>query len=670
MRKSNPKLAAELFPKKKKSEKIDTVSTYNRFYDRNQSVLMDAFNSWWSLDSFRDMADRNTRYTFGDQLADKVLTKKGYVSERSHILSQGVIPLQNNRIRGIVRSVLGVYQSQKTDPVCVARDREEQSVGEIMSTAIQYVYQLNKMWGLDSSAFTDMLVAGMPIFRSDFGWRNGKMDVWTDKVPFKRFFFDNHIKDPRMWDVHLVGELHDWGLYDVISRFAKSREDASKIKDLYSYCDRESTVEYLESITEDSRNRKIDFFNPDDETRCRVIEVWRKESKDRYLCLDTETGEPYKIEIEDKKLIDIENDRRRAEQSAQGILPENMKLIETRWFVDRYFYYYFLTPMGDVLEEGETPYWHDSHPYCFRIYPFFDGKVYPFVGDFIDQQKYINRLIQLQDFVTRSSAKGVLAVDKQSIPDGVKVSDYTSNWADYNGVILYTSKNGAEIPKQIVNSSTTLGVTEMLQIQLKLLEDISGVHGALQGQTPNSGTPAALYAQQIQNSATSLNEFFEIFRELKEDRDYKNMKLIQQYYDQPRYIRLTGSNKPVLYDPKIVKNAELELSITESTATPVYRLVINDLLMQLYSRGAIDVKMLLKHGAFPFADSLLQDIESQERTMAEQQSSGFQSNPNNQEQQSSNFKVNPAIQNQLTGEQQSPIMQKILSNNYQEENVQ
>jgi hypothetical protein len=34
----------------------------------------------------------------------------------------------------------------------------------------------------------------------------------------------------------------------------------------------------------------------------------------------------------------------------------------------------------------------------------------------------------------------------------------------------------------------------MLSIQLKLLEDISGVQGALQGKAPSAGTPASLYA--------------------------------------------------------------------------------------------------------------------------------------------------------------------------------
>lgn len=612
-RKANPKLAAKLFPNKGR-EKISTVQNNNSAFRQDNNVIMDAFTAYTGLQDFRDMAERNKEYTFGDQWADKVKTNCGWISERQNILNQGNIPLQNNRIRSIVRSVSGVFQSQQTEPVCVSRDRDQQSKGEMMSATIQYVYQLNKLWGLDSNCFNDFLVTGLGSFKSIFGWRNGKMDVWTDKVSYNRIFFDNHMIDPRHWDCHLIGEIHDVGLYDVMSQFADGNPNkAERIREIYSYSDRNRTVTYAENLTGCTNKRQLSFFTPTDETRCRVIEVWKKESRERYLCHDTLTADHYKVEIEEVQDIITENNNRRLEQSAQGIAPEDMKLIEYEWFIDNYWYYYYMSPQGDVLKEGETPFWHDSHPYSFKIYPFFDGQVFPFVSDFIDQQRYINRLITMQDFVTRASAKGVLAIDKEAIPEGWTEKMYADEWASFNGVILYTSKKNAQLPQQIVNNSTNLGVTDMLSIQLKLLEDISGVQGALQGQAPKAGTPAALYLQQTQNSATSLTELFESFRELREERDTKNMKLIQQYYTEPRYININGSSvrpETLIYDPSIVRNAEMELTITESTSTPAYRLVMNDFMMQLFQAGQITIEELLQNGAFPGSDKLLQSIQA------------------------------------------------------------
>ena len=655
-RTANPKLAARLYPRKER-KKIDTVRDNNSF-TKNDDVMMDAYMAWAGLEDFRDMAERNKVYTFVDQWADKVKTKCGWITERQNILNQGNIPLQNNRIRGIVRSVSGVFQSQQTEPVCVSRDRDKQSKGEMMSATIQYVYQLNKLWGLDSACFTDFLVTGLGAFKSIYGWRNGKMDVWVDKVNHNRIFFDNHMIDPRHWDCHLIGELHDVGLYDVMSQFSEGDPDKAEIiRDIYRHCDRGRTITYAQNLTQCNR-KQLNFFTPIDETRCRVIEVWKKESKERYLCHDTLSGDFYKVELNEELQIIRENEKRMQEQSAQGIAPEDMKLIEYNWFIDNYWYYYYMSPQGDVLKEGESPFWHESHPYTFKVYPFFDGQVFPFVSDFIDQQRYINRLITMQDFVTRASAKGVLAIDKEAIPEGWTEKDYAEEWASYNGVILYTSKKGnAQLPKQIVSNSTQLGLTDMLQIQLKLLEDISGVQGALQGQAPKAGTPASLYLQQTQNSATSLTELFESFRELREERDTKNMKLVQQYYTEPKYININGSNaRPdtMLYDPNLVRNAEMDLTITESTATPAYRLVMNDFLMQLFQAQQITLEELLQTGAFPFADKLLQSIQSRKEEAMQGQlaQSGAQQGmiPEDIQQQLSQ-ETNPIVQRMLAGGQ-------------------
>jgi len=50
-----------------------------------------------------------------------------------------------------------------------------------------------------------------------------------------------------------------------------------------------------------------------------------------------------------------------------------------------------LSPFGDILDEGEIPYEHKSHPYVFKAYPFIDGEIHSFVSDVIDQQRYTNR---------------------------------------------------------------------------------------------------------------------------------------------------------------------------------------------------------------------------------------------------------------------------------------
>lgn len=71
----------------------------------------------------------------------------------------------------------------------------------------------------------------------------------------------------------------------------------------------------------------------------------------------------------------------------------------------------------------------------------------------------------------------------------------------------------------------------------------------------------------------------------------------------------------VQYDPRKIRDIEFDLSIVESSATPVFREQSKEILLELWRANAITVKQLLKHGNFPFADELLQDISSRENQL-------------------------------------------------------
>ena len=94
------------------------------------------------------------------------------------------------------------------------------------------------------------------------------------------------------------------------------------------------------------------------------------------------------------------------------------------------------------------------------------------------------------------------------------------------------------------------------------------------------------------------------------------VKNMQQFYDSKRVFNIAGkSGAQIEYDPKKIRDVEFDLSITESTSTPAYRHLANDMLMQLYQSQAISVEQLLEHGDFPFADELLQSIKSQKEQL-------------------------------------------------------
>lgn len=585
-------------------------------------VLWQAQQYWLAMDTFRRDRERNKNYTYGRQWDDYVYEEGRKVKESEIIRKQGNVPLKNNLIRRMVQSVLGTYRSQAKEPTCTARDRDEQRYGETMSTVLQCNMQLNRMSEINARCFEEFLISGFVVQRKWYGWRENKLDCWTDYVQPNNFFIDNNMRDFRGWDCSCVGEVHDISFNELCCRFAKDAADYNRLAEIYRFAKERS---YL-SATFDSfghpLNGCFDFLVPYDSTRCRVIEVWRKESKPRVHCHDVNNGDVFKVDVEDfQALVADENERRLAEARELGMDESEVPLIRWEWRMDSYWYYYMLSPFGDILEEGETPYEHKGHPYVWKAYPFIDGEIHSFVSNVIDQQRYVNRLITMYDWIMRASAKGVLLFPEECLPKGMSIEDVADEWARFNGVIMIkTPKAGTVLPQQIANNCTQIGISELLSMQLKFFEDISGVNGALQGKPGYSGMSASLYSQQAQNAATSLLDLLDTFSAFVKDGAYKDVKNIQQFYDTPRVFNIAGRNATIVeYDPKKIRDVEFDLSIVESTATPAYRAIQNDMLMELWKANAISVEQLLEHGDYPFADELLQSIKSQREQLEQGQ---------------------------------------------------
>lgn len=601
-----------------KHASLDTVQQSKEHGNRRAfDVLAEAQMYWNNMYRFREDRERNKRYNYGDQWKDNIKVDGKTMSEEEYIKSQGNVPLKNNLIRRLVNTVLGVYRQQAKEPICTARDRDEQKLGETMSTILQCNMQLNRMQDVYARTMEEFLISGLIVHRKWFGWRNDKLDCWTDYVQPNNFFIDSNMRDFRGWDCSFIGEVHDISFETLCQKYAEGPEDCQRFREIYSWShDKRSYNTYMQQFGY-SLNKNLDFFVCSDASRCRVIEVWRKESKPRYRCHDYNNGDVYKIDVEDyKAMVEEVNADRIRRGTSMGMSMEEIPLIKAKWFMDDYWYYYFLTPFGDILKEGETPYEHKSHPYVFKAYPFIDGEIHSFVNDVIDQQRYTNRLITLYDWIMRASAKGVLLFPEECLPKGMDINDIADEWSRFNGVIAIKTKNAVQLPQQIANNSTNIGITELLNLQLKFFEEISGVNGALQGKPGWSGMSASLYSQQTQNATTSLLDLLESFSQFVIDAAYKDVKNMQQYYDTKRVFNIAGkSGAQIEYDPKKIRDIEFDLSIIESTSTPAYRMMANDFLMEIWRSQQISLQQLLEHGDFPFADELLQSLKSQQEQL-------------------------------------------------------
>lgn len=592
-------------------------------------VLEQARTAWDSLANWRKRARRNREYYFGNQWQDKVLNpdyrnrpnQSKYITEEESIIMQGKTPLKNNMLRQLGKALIGQFANGIEEPVAVASDRNDQTLGEMATLLMQYNYTENDIRDIDKRMLERLLVSGVCACKTTHGWNSAKQrrDTWVKDVNPNMMFWDTAASDLRQWDISLIGEIHDMTIDELVSFFGKDEQTRQVIRQLYGNVNALPTYGTIDNLSSE-RYDNADFLLPTDPSLCRVIEVWRKERKQMLLCHDWGEGRLYKIECDKLWYVENENRRRISEGIKQGLSRSDIATIEVSHIVDEYWVARWLTPRGEVLRQIYSPYNHNQHPYTLCLYPYYDGEIHSFIEDIIDQQRYINRLITMYDFMLGASAKGVLLVPEDSIPDGVTAEDFAEAWVRYNGVIVYKAKVGAAIPTQVSSNSTNIGVMEMLHTQLQLITEISGVSGALQGKQAKSGTASSLYAQESQNSANNLVDLLTTFTTFRERRDKKMLQTDLQFFDYARYINLVGSSyseEAKNYDPDRAKDVSFDLRICESVDTPAYRQQANNLLIQLFQQKAITIKELLEVGAFPYADKLRAILEREERASME-----------------------------------------------------
>ena len=573
---------------------------------------------WENLRYFRERRARAVRYTHGDQWGDLITVHNKTMTQRAYLTSKGNIALQSNQIKNIVNTIAGVWTKEQNEPICQARDTDEQQYGELMTTVLQANWQMNEMKIMMISSLEELIIGGLCITRESYEMRGEISDSWTDTCSPNCIFFDSGMKDPRFWDMSLIGEIHDIEFKEFCEKFCTSATDYEKARKWYS---EESSV-LSSPVSKDMANSGqldlIDFYTPYDNTKCRVFEVWQKEVRPMYMVHDPNTGEFYKIKASDTKMvswINKENAERMKLGKEAGWQKEEIPIIKTQFFMETYWSYKFLTPQGYIIKEGESNMQGRSHPYTICAVPFIDGKITSCLSDAIDHNIAINRALTLDDWMKRTGAKGVSFIPTDLVPDDMSPEEFADQWTSVDGIIFYKPKPGVPEPKQFYGNVGNINTTGIVKLMSDLLEKSVSISGAIQGKTPYSGTSASLYAQQTQNSSTPIATLMARFDSFVKNVSSKKVKNIQQNYDTKRYETIAGKIDDRVFENvnfEKAGNIEYDLAIVQSPETPVYRMIANDMLMEFWRSGAVELRDALELSSFPFKDKLIQKMDSKE----------------------------------------------------------
>ena len=589
-----------------------------RYADDNLTLLWRCARDWDALDYLRKEHSRNLRYKNGDQWSDTVPDPDHphrTIREDALISRSGKVPLKHNYIQQYIRNIHGQLLSSPTQTVVYARSRDDQPLGEMLTNALQACHQLNRIRKIDITVVEELCLTGIACAKVRYGYWSTKnrTDGKIDLVNINRLFFNADIEDPRLTDIRRIGELHDYTFDDLVRNFATCREDVQALREIYGICHDHTKLENLYE-NHASRLQNLNFLYTNDLGKYRVIEVWERLGRWVLYIHDYADGtEEIYTELTMQEVEAI-NASRIEQGMAAGIAPDTVKLIYAREQYEYYWRVKYLTPNGYCIKETESPYAHEEHPYVLAAMPVIDGRFKAVLSDVIDIQRYINRLLTLLDFIIGASAKGLLMVPQECIPDDMDIQDFAREYVKTNGVILIKKGAYDKLPKQISMNGTNIGAWEMFAQEMNIMQQISGLNGAVQGQVPRANTPSSLYAQQAQNSMMNFVVLFENYNMFCEERDEKLLKVLMQYYTTRRYIGTNGKTAGEMakfYEPEMAQKIEdFNLTAAKSNDTPVFRQMTDDLLMKLLESGRIPLEIFLNNCSLPGADKLLAEVKS------------------------------------------------------------
>lgn len=430
---------------------------------KDDKLLRRAFDAWLAASALRSRRERQKRFTYGDQWIDPMETPEGNIEDETHyLLSRGQRPLTNNLIRQLVKNIVGRYRTLAAE-------------GAFYDTSEGSFDSRNRLAELDCRMLEEFIISGCAVQRTVAERRPEGDGVWVDNVSPEAFFV-NDFRDPRAMDVDFIGMVHDMTPGELVNRFCRgSRQRAEALRHLYldGVCAEFGTAADLGTATPAGTG----FFIPR-AGRCRAVEVWEL----------------------------------RAVPSAT---PGGRHYVDMRWHCT------WLAPDGTVLDSYDSPFGHRSHPFTLRFYPLTDGEVHSFVEDVIDQQKTINRLVVLIDTMLRSSAKGALLYPVGQLPPGLSLKEVAHLWSAPGAVIPVNGRLSMEMPRQVSGSGGDAGAYQLLNLQMKLFEDISGITDAMLGRNITGAAGATLYDAQARNGAIGLADLLETFAAFTSERSAK-----------------------------------------------------------------------------------------------------------------------------------------------------
>ena len=498
---------------------------------------------WWN-EARTSASDNRYEQSIDADFFDGLQWKDGDAEE---LRERGQAPLVFNQIQQHIRWILGTERRTRVEFKVHGRGKEDAKPAQTKTKLMKYTDDVNKSAYARSKAFEDAVKVGVgwletgirsdptdePLFDRWESWRN----MWNDPLAKEydnadsRFIFRAKWVDEDI-AIAMFPDRAETIRQSAISHqlFGFSEDDDLGFSGLYhTHSPGSSTIQQgMHHMFEDSFQVGIR------RKRVRLIECWYREPSNVSLVRT-------RVSPTDSPIMANQLGRINGREVAQGReLPQALQTLigdghATVYDALKMKVHVAIFCGKGLLQDMPSPYRHDKFPFT-PLWGFKrdrDNMPYGVIRNMRDPQEDLNK--------RRSKALFILSTNRV-----IADEDAVEDWEEFEEQVarpdgIIKKVRGTEIDIQNDTSLAREHVSLMVQDQ-QFLEQSSGVTEENRGESTNAISGTAINLRQSQGSVVTA-DLFDNMRHSLQTHGEKKLSLIEQFYSEPKQIRITNDRK-------------------------------------------------------------------------------------------------------------------------------
>lgn len=473
-------------------------------------------------------AEKHDRFYLGDQWEEDL---------RRKLEGEGRPVLTINEVLSTTNAILGEHGNQRVDIRFKPRQHADEETAMVMTHVMDHILDMNRYGDVEAQVFADGLITDVGYFdvRIDFD-RNVLGEVEIRSLDPHSVVIDRDAKeyDPDTWTEVFVTRWHT--LDEIEATYGKKK--ANEIKGLLM-----AGTTLGQNSVRFNRDPRFgdDTAHPvptgtDALKQLRGIRVierqWKKLTR-RQVFVDLESGDTRAVPTtwDDERVMEV------AQRYGLGV--HTMVVPRVRWTVS----------CDHVLLHDDWSLYEQ-----FTVVPYFPffrrGRFSGLVRQLISPQEQLNKIESQQLHVVNTTANSGWVVEEGALAN-MTPEELEERGAETGLVIV--NRRGREAPQKIQPNQVPTGLDRLGGKALDFIYSISGAE-ALLGQPPKSTVSGVAMERSESRALVRLQVIFDHLAKSRYMVAKRVLKLVQQFYNETRVLRVTDWRHPEEEDVEVAIN--------------------------------------------------------------------------------------------------------------------